>query len=155
MIILAMDQAIIKSGYAVVDSGKLIDYGTIDGSKFKDMLPEKRRNLVRGELEDLISKHNPNTIIIEDTQFQNNVGVLKDLTALKTTLEDWLWNNKINYLVATPSQWRKPFGFKGRKRVELKEQSIKLIKDKFGIDATDDEADAILMALYVWEMNKK
>lgn len=157
MKILALDQALIKTGYAFVNNGELVDYGVANGTPLKNSLPEARREFVKRKLQQLVDIFNPDTVIIESCQYQKFVGVqsFATLTQLRTTLEDWMYINNVNYIVATPSQWRKPLGVKGKKREEQKASSIQIIKDKFGISVTDDEADAICMAYYVHKINLK
>lgn len=56
----------------------------------------------------------------------------------------------IPYEVFYPTNWRKVLGFKqgsGTKRSELKQQAIDMIYDRYGITATNDEADAICIGM--------
>jgi hypothetical protein len=58
--------------------------------------------------------------------------------------DDYNKRVKIDYIY--PSSWRAAIGIKtgrGVKRTSLKEQDIEFVKETFGIEVNDDEADAI------------
>lgn len=56
-------------------------------------------------------------------------------------------------VLVRPAQWRSVCKIKGRTRSEYKNNAIIYIKEKFGLDVTDDEADAIGIAEYGLSLN--
>ena len=50
----------------------------------------------------------------------------------------------VNVVKAT--EWRKRVGIKNRKRAEVKKEAIDMVQDLYGIDASEDESEAILFA---------
>lgn len=56
-----------------------------------------------------------------------------------------LLNKDVFYYEIQPSEWRSRLNInKGKaKREELKQMSIQYVKDNFGLELSDDEADAI------------
>ena len=42
------------------------------------------------------------------------------------------------------SEWRKRVGIKGRKRADVKKEAIEMVKELYGLDVSEDEAEAIL-----------
>ena len=67
--LLALDQATRTSGYAIFDSGKLIDYGTFT---FTDEDIGERLVKIRNKILSLIEIYNINEVAFEDIQLQNN-----------------------------------------------------------------------------------
>jgi len=59
-------------------------------------------------------------------------------------------NIAFHYVEATA--WRAFCKIKGRKRTEQKANAIQLVKDKFNLYVSEDEADAILIGF--WAINK-
>lgn len=57
-------------------------------------------------------------------------------------------NPKIQFQFVGPSEWRAALKFKqgrGVKRDNLKSQDIQYVKDKYGINVNDDQADAMCL----------
>lgn len=131
---------------------QLIDHGCITSSS-TDMI--KRIHIMIDNIKLLLDKYTDiNTIVVEEVRPEGGYGIgnqktHKALMYLQAALEFLIHDNynkrvKIEYIY--PSSWRAKCGIKngrGIKRSSLKEADIDFVKNNFGFDVNDDEADAI------------
>lgn len=144
MTILSLDQAT-NSGYAVSVDGKIIEYGTFS-SKQKDY--DRKISELKNHMINLIKKHNPTLVTVEDVQYQNNQETYHKLSKLQGVLVNYLIENEILYEIIEPSKWKSKMLIKGRKREEQKASAL-LKANENGYATTDEDvADAICMNLY-------
>ncbi len=147
---LSIDQASLVSGWCVTKDGKIVDYGLI---KVSGANANKRINKTKKKMVELIEKHEPTMVILEDIQQQRgNVRGFKTSSALLGVLLDQLIDLKLKYEVNSPSTWRSGFGFlKGgkKKRAELKKMAIDYVASEYDIKAGEDVAEAVLQNIYV------
>lgn len=165
MRILAVDQAR-HGGWSVFDyeTKSLVDYGefNFDSRKFSF---EECLVCVSEFVATLMDQFMCDAVFIEDTQFQSNVLVLKQLARLQGALmltfkkHGWLFD------VVTPSQWQSFCKASGRTQKEIKAKvtssesgqkrrskmlSMEFVKNQYGVDTTNDNvADAISIGHYV------
>ena len=140
--ILCLDQATQKTGYSIWEDKKLITYGTLEvDPKEKNII--ERMKLMSDLVIDLIKSHSPSFIVIEDTQYQNNYKTYQQLSQLQGILMAYFFNMDIGFVIVKPSEWKGYCSIKGRKREEQKKNTQLFVKDKFGLDCSEDEADAI------------
>src|SRR5699024_12049391 len=85
-------------------------------------------------------------VFIEGVQVQRNPRVYEVLAKLAGSLEIMLYESGYLVNVVKASEWRKRVGIKNRKRAEVKKEAIEMVKEIYGIEATEDECEAILMA---------
>ena len=52
------------------------------------------------------------------------------------------------YEIVSATKWRSYCEIKGRKRQEQKENTKQFVKEKFNLDVSEDEADAVAMGWY-------
>lgn len=142
--VLALDQSTKVTGWCIFHDGELVDSGSIDLHTIKDS--KKRINQMYEEMVRLIT-NDCDTVIIEDTQYQNNAQSYKILCQLQGMLFASCYQNNINVKVVKPSEWRKKLGFymgRGIKRKELKKQAIHYVQANFGESyKNEDECEAI------------
>lgn len=90
-------------------------------------------------------------IIMEDAYCGTDPNTLKWLSRLQGAVIGFAIANDIDIIFKHPTKWRKELGMansegvKKLKREELKAMSVAYVKDKYGIDVTDDCADAICL----------
>ena len=65
------------------------------------------------------------------------------------------YEQKIDYVICSPSTWRSHCGVKGRARRDKKRSMQIKVKDWFDITVSDDIADAIGIGKYVSDTHKK
>lgn len=148
MRILCLDQASKITGYSVWESGKLVDYGTLEANpKEKDIIVRMRQMyFMCGELIDKVA---PDFVAFEGVQFQQNYRTYSQLSQIQGLLMSLLFERKIFFTVVEPTKWRSFCAIRGRKRAEQKKATIQMVKDRFGIEVDDDVADSIGLGIWV------
>lgn len=145
MKVLAFDQSSRCSGYAFFENGEYVESGVIDMSKSKLGTYERSFEMAR-ELWKVIKKYKPEHLIIEDTQQQSNIKTVIILARLQGIIIGYAEAHGVKVHILLPSQWRSALSYSQGpkiKRAELKQQSIDYVKEIFGLDVSDDEAEAI------------
>lgn len=92
----------------------------------------------------LCQEYNATFVFIEGIQVQRNPKVFEILAKLQGTLEISLEEKGYFVNVVKASEWRKRVGIKNRKRAEVKKEAIQMVEDIYGIQASEDECEAIL-----------
>lgn len=139
-----IDSASNKSGIAYFVNGTYKEHCLLDCSKQKNI--DIRFEDMSKELWKILNKYKPNIVYIEETVVLRNAQTQRFLTRLQGVVYAWCINNDCEFNTIRPTSWRAAIGMKqGRnvKRDQLKEQSVKYVLDKYGLNVTDDESDAI------------
>ena len=143
--IIALDNATHITGWAVFDNNQLVSYGKYT-TRDKDT---SERIVEMGDwLSNLLLKWEPNTIILEDIQQQNNVSTFKVLAKLQGVLEYISKKNGVEYYIISPATWKHNAQVQGRTRVDQKRSAQLIVNKLYGVQATQDECDAILLGKY-------
>lgn len=154
--LVTIDGSTQKTGIAYFCNGKYVEHVLLDFSKDKNM--ENRFESMSKEIWKKLDDYIPNIIYIEETYMANNPQTSKILTRLQGVVYAWCFNNDCEFNTIRPTSWRKQLNFqqgKNVKREQLKIQSIEYIKNNYGLEVTDDEADAICIADAVIKMYSK
>lgn len=152
----SIDGSTQKTGIAYFCNGKYVEHVLLDYSKDKNM--ENRFESMSKGIWKMLETYRPNIIYIEETYMANNPQTTKILTRLQGVVYAWCFNNDCEFNTIRPTSWRKQLNFqqgKNVKREQLKIQSIEYIKNNYGLEVTDDEADAICIADAVIKMYSK
>lgn len=113
----------------------------------------KRIEFMMIHISELLNRYMPVQIIMEDTYGAKDLYTYKKLCHLQGLILGYAITNSVNIQFSTPSAWRKKIGIhitenkRRLKRNELKSKAIRLVKEKYGIDVCDDEAEAICIGL--------
>ena len=145
--ILTLDQSTKVTGFSVFKESKLDQYGLLTVNKNEKNAIE-RMKLMSGEIRQLINTIKPDYIVFENVQFQRNYKTYQQLSQLQGVLMALLFEIDIGFTIIEPSAWKSSCEIKGKKRAEQKENTQIFVKNKFGIDVSEDEADAI--GIGVW-----
>ena len=94
----------------------------------------------------------PVFVVFEDVHFQRNYGTFQQLSQLQGVVMAHLFKLNVGFQIIQPSAWKSFCEIKGRKRVEQKRNTQIFVKDKYNIEASEDEADAI--GIGTWAINK-
>lgn len=143
---LGFDQSSNHTGYAVFEDGKLQRYGLIDKSKDKDV-PHRIKEMFLS-IADLIQKEQPDFLVFEGVQRQANEKTMLMLSQLGGMCIGYAYEHGIEVCCPLPVEWRAKLGFhQGAhvKREELKEQAKVFTKVTFGVEASEDECEAIAL----------
>ena len=153
--LVSIDGSTQKTGIAYFCNGKYVEHILLDFSKDKNM--ENRFESMSKEIWKKLDDYRPNIIYIEETYMANNPQTSKILTRLQGVIYAWCINNACEFNTIRPTSWRKQLNFqqgKNVKREQLKKQSLQYVLDNYGLEVTDDEADAICIADAVLKMFK-
>ena len=149
--ILALDQASKITGYAIFKNGVYLKHGTIE-SNHSDL--GIRLQYLRDELMLLINNYNIDEVIFEDIQLQDNIGnnvaTFKTLAEVMGVIIVTLTDLNVSYTSVLSSEWRKrlSLGTGGNTRKVQKQKAQIYIKNKYGLNVSEDEADALCIGTY-------
>lgn len=147
MRILALDQATKTSGFSIFDENKLVKYGILTVN-YKEKSPIERIKQMQSKVEELINKCNPDFVVFENVQFQNNFATFQQLSQLQGAIMALLFKLDIGFYIVEPLAWKSCCGIKGRKREEQKQNTREFVNLQYNINVSEDEADAI--GIGVW-----
>lgn len=144
MKLISADSSTKKTGLSLFENGIYKEHILIDYSKEKNV--ETRINKMGKDILFYLIKHKPDIIVCEHPQGSGrNVSMVGKLCEIIGIMRAYAIQKGIEFYELMPSEWRSylslPQGSK--KRDELKQLSIDYVKNKYKIDATDDEADSI------------
>jgi len=144
MKVIAFDQSTTATGWCVMEFGtkEIVAYGVI---KPKGETNERIRTTIKRCLK-LCEDYQPTFVYIEGIQIQKNPKVYEILAKLQGSLEIILEEKGYFVNVVKASEWRKRVGIKGRKRADVKKEAIEMVKELYGLDISEDEAEAVLFA---------
>lgn len=134
------------TGLALYINGKLKEYIelSLPSKKYHDT--EERMSLMAKNIVTTLSKWKADMVYIEIPQGAGgNVKLARQLGEMLGVVRGWCASHDADYTEMEPSEWRAWAGFDqgGKKRPELKQMSIDLVKERHNIDVGDDVADAI------------
>lgn len=102
-------------------------------------------------ISDKIEELQPNVVVIEGVQFQNNYRTYSQLSQMQGVIFNILFTRDIAFRLIEPTAWKSYSKIKGKKRVEQKENTILMVRNKFDLNVSEDEADAI--GIGIWAIN--
>ena len=143
--ILAFDQSTNTTGYSIYDNGRLVAYNTFTVGG----LLEKRLVKFYHRVKDLIEATQPDFIVFEDIQYENKIVTYKVLAftlGIGIFLAEAL---NIEHKEVFNKVWQSDFGIAGANRETQKRNCQLRVKEYFERSVSEDEADAILMGLYM------
>lgn len=146
MRILGLDTSTTSTGYAVIDNGKILCYGTIKPPKDYELLD--KIIYIEKEVKELLSKKKVEFVVVEELSVMRNGNITKALAGLLYHLLVEFQKRELLVVKPRPSEWRAICHIKGKKREELKQSAINYVQQKYNIIVNDDEADAICIAEY-------
>lgn len=155
---IGLDQATHITGYSIFDGDKLVYAGTFQAAADDEI---ERDIEIKNWLIQLIQNWKPDIIGIEGIQLQSfdnkivGVTTYQTLARLQGILMAACYEQKIDYVICSPSTWRSHCGVKGRARRDKKRSMQIKVKDWFDITVSDDIADAIGIGKYVSDTHKK
>lgn len=156
--ILGLDQSTQISGWSIYDDDQLVKYGIFYTSLEKQ---ELRDHAFKEWLINMIHNWKPDLIAIEDIQLQefrqgkkvdsdNVKGILifKTLARLQGVIIECCIEQGIDYIVCPTNTWRAYCKVKGSTRTDKKRSMQLIVKDKYDVTVSEDEADAIGIGYY-------
>ena len=142
--LIAFDQSTTATGWCVMEmkTARIIESGVILPKKNDETIDRITYTIKR--CLNLVRTNEVAFVFIEGVQVQRNPRVYEVLAKLAGSLEVMLYESGYLVNVVKASEWRKRVGIKGRKRADVKKEAIEMVKEIYGIEATEDECEAIL-----------
>jgi len=150
---LAIDQSTHKNGFAIFDNKKLIysSFFSTNGDEAIERISHVKKWLIES-----IEKWNLDIVAIEDIQLQvygnrSQVSTYKVLAHLQGVLLETAFIQKTPMHVIHVKTWRSYIGITSKKREDAKREARIKVKNRYGLNVTDDEAEAVCIGRYVVE----
>lgn len=147
--ILNLDQSTKATGFSVFDAGELVDYGLLEANPKSTTI--ERMRIMCEKIDNLIKQIQPDFVVFENIQLQGGVNTFQILAQLQGLVIGILYKFDLPFIIVEPSSWKSCCGVKGKKRAEQKENTKIFVMNEFGIQASEDECDAI--GIGVWAIN--
>lgn len=147
MRVCGIDASTNKTGISLFIDGEYSGHMLIDLHKIKDS--NIRVPKMMQEIKNILDYYEPDIIVMEECLLKTNIATVKLLSYLAGAIISWAADNQVEFRFQLPSEWRKRVEIvQGPKtpREKLKQEAIDMVKEKFGINVTDDEAEAVLIA---------
>lgn len=147
MRVCGIDASTNKTGVSLFIDGEYSGHMLIDLHKIKDS--NVRVPKMMKEIKNVLDYYEPDIIVMEECLLKTNIATVKLLSYLAGAIISWAADNQVEFRFQLPSEWRKRVDIvQGPKtpREKLKQEAIDMVKEKFGINVTDDEAEAVLIA---------
>lgn len=149
MIILGIDPGLATVGYGVIlaSNGKFspIDYGTITTKA--GVLLEKRLAEIYDGIRELIIRHSPDAVAIEELFFNKNVKTAIDVAQARGAIITAVAKSGINLFEYTPLQVKSSVVGYGRAEKQQVMYMTKVLLNLKSVPKPDDTADALAIAL--------
>ncbi|MCK5490231.1 MAG: crossover junction endodeoxyribonuclease RuvC [Candidatus Pacebacteria bacterium] len=149
MIILGVDPGTATTGFGVIESQinklKVLDFGCIETDKNLDM-PE-RLNLIAKELQQVIKKHKPQVMAVEELFFFKNNKTIITVGQARGVILFIGKNQGLEICEYTPLQVKQAVVGYGRAEKKQVQQMVKSILGLKEIPKPDDAADALAVAV--------
>ena len=148
MRILAFDQATHFTGCALMDDGKLVWSKVIDLDKVRPSWIRIREMYLA--IAEVLDNTKFDTVYFEATEFIKNIDGMIMLSELKGMCIAHCYDKGYDVGISEPAKWRGILGFldgeKSPKKPALKAKAVQYVSDTYGIECSDDEAEAICIA---------
>lgn len=150
MIIIGIDPGTATTGFGVIkktknDKLELIEYGCITTEK--NLTSAKRLEKLYKEITDLIKKHKPDIVAVEDIFFFKNLKTAIKVSQARGVILLSIIKNKAKLLEFTPLQIKQAVTCYGRADKNQVQQMVKALLNLKKIPKPDDAADALAIAI--------
>lgn len=155
MVIVGIDASTNKTGIAVFQDEKYIEHTLIDLHKIKksnERIPKMMMAIC-----DYLDKHKVDKIIMEESMMTNNIATTKMLSNIAGAVMYYAASHGIEFEFSLPTHWRKKIGLSQSSKIKrdmLKAEAIAAVKQEYGLDVTDDEAESLLIGRSGFDLPK-
>ena len=158
MVVAGIDASTTATGVSVMNNGELIYHTLIAINSRKEKDAEKRIKTMLVKICEILDGYNIDAVYMEKAICKGgNVDTTIKLAYLSGGMSLYCIQNDIRFINPLPSEWRKVVGIaqgRGVKRDTQKAEAIKGVKDEYGLDVGDDEAESILLARSAFDLPK-
>lgn len=144
--LLGLDQSTRLTGWCLMIDKKYNSSGVLSVVNTDDTI--ERMKLMYDEIVELVNRVKPDVILIEDTQFQQNYSSFRTLSQLQGIIMAYLFEKDLTFYIIPATAWKSCCHIKGKARIEQKKNTQIYVKNTYGLDVTEDEADSIGIATY-------
>lgn len=142
--ILGIDGATKTTGWAIIEDNILLTSGI---KEEKNECPIHRIAKMRQWLVSMIEVYDIDVVVIEDVYVSFNKQTAIMLAKLLGVLENASYITLgVKPIVMAAATWKSHCGIKGGSRFQQKKNAQKFVKEKYGVVASQDRADAICIA---------
>ena len=149
--ILCLDQATKITGYSVwqTDPPQLIAQGKFSYEEEPNLA--QRLHAIKLHVLALVLKYKVSKLYLEDIQYQQQAGVTtyKVLAELIGVLQELAVEQTIPCELVHSQSWKSTCGVRGRARAEQKASAQKHVREVYGLNVSQDIADAICIGEHV------
>lgn len=157
MRIAGVDGSTNATGICTFEDGKYIQHTLIDLHKIKDAY-QRIPNMADEICKYLDSVAPIDVIIMEKPVMKGgNADTLQKLSNLAGAIMLYAYQNNIEFRHPVPSEWRKTVGLQQSSKIKrevLKQEAIKAVELEYGLNVSNDEAEAILIARSGFDLPK-
>lgn len=141
--IIGIDASTTCTGLALFEDGKLKEHLAINLKHVKSA--DVRIPMMMVEIADVLKRWDGHALFVEDSWSAANVEITKMLSNVLGAIMYVCARTGCGFNKFRPSEWRKVVGLPlgKKKRAELKAEAIEYVKNTYGIEVGDDEAEAI------------
>lgn len=150
--ILALDQSSHTTGYAIFKDGVPVEVSHFDAVG-ADL--GARLVWIRQKILSLIQEHEINEVVFEDIQLQDlngnrtaGIKTFKILAEVFGVIDETLTEAKIKHTAVAPIVWKATFKIAGKGRTKEKALAQQTVLSTYGLNSTEDEADACLIGAH-------
>lgn len=156
MKIIGIDASTNKTGICLFDDGEYVTHTIIDCHKEKDAM--KRIPMMANKICKYLDGINDiDVIIMEKSILKSNIDTVQKLSNLSGAIMLYAYQHGIKFENPVPSEWRCKIGLEQSKNIKreiLKLEAIKAVKQEYGLDVSDDEAESCLLARSGFDLPK-
>lgn len=140
--LLSLDTSTTNTGYCIYKDGKYNSSGAIASPKNLTGAPKVEYMMIH--IMDLLQEIQPDIVCIEELHVNRNFQSVVHLAEIIGAVHGYCLSHDIFFYSISPATWHSRLGFKSRKRIDLKQESLKYVNNNYQLtNITDDEADAI------------
>ena len=147
MTIVGIDASTNKTGIAVFTDGEYFEHTLIDLHKIKDS--KERISKMMLAICEYLDEFIVDKIIMEESMMTNNISTVKMLSNIAGAVMFYAASHDIEFELSLPTHWRKKIGLSQSNKIKrevLKAEAIAAVKQEYGMELTDDEAESLLIA---------
>jgi Holliday junction resolvasome RuvABC endonuclease subunit len=158
MVVAGIDASTTATGVSIMQDGELKHHTLIAINSRKEKDAEKRIKIMLVKICEILDEYDVDAVYMEKAICKGgNVDTTIKLAYLSGGMSLYCIQNNIEFINPLPSEWRKVIGIaqgRGIKRETQKAEAIKGVKDEYGLDVGDDEAESILLARSAFDLPK-
>lgn len=146
MRVVSIDASTKCTGIALFIDSEYKEHTLIDLHTVKNT--DIRLKRMMQEIKKVLNEYKPDLIVMEECLLKVNVAAVKLLSYVAGAIISWSVDNDVEFIFKLPTEWRATIKIvQGPKvtRDQLKQEAMDMVKEKFGLEVSDDIAEAILL----------